>query len=216
MYTESAYGLGRHTWMVEQDDRHKQLEVCFPVPYVNIYIYIYTRTHIHLMGSTLTYQAKLLLASEILHNAAQAVIKVSLLLQYRRIFRGKWTRLASLVLYIFVVLWCIVSIVLNSLACMPLAVLSPMLGDTCLSSLMVWTLTSAINIVTTFAVVVVPIPATWALQLPRKMRLILTILFGLGLWYASLPFFSVAISYHIIQYPMSLKTNPDTPTAPAP
>lgn len=108
--------------------------------------------------------------------------KVSLLLQYRRIFRGKWTRLACLLLYIFVVAWCIITIVLNSLACLPMALLNTSLLDTCLDSLLVWSLTSAVSIVTNFAVVVVPIPATWSLQLPRKMRILLTILFGLGFW----------------------------------
>lgn len=125
---------------------------------------------------------QLLLASEIIYNAAQAMTKVSLLLQYRRIFRGNRTRLACLMLYVFVVVWCIISIVLNSLACLPIAVLNPSLKDTCLGSLLIWSLTSAVSIVTNFAVVVVPIPATWALQLPTKMRVVLTILFGLGFW----------------------------------
>lgn len=120
------------------------------------------------------------MASEIIYTAAQTVTKVSLLLQYRRIFRGKWTRLACLVLYIFVVAWCVISIVLNSLACLPMALLNPALEDTCLGSLLIWSLTSSISIVTNFAVVAVPIPATWTLQLPRKMRIVLTVLFGLG------------------------------------
>lgn len=109
--------------------------------------------------------------------------KVSLLLQYRRIFRGlRGTRFACLLLYIFVVAWAVVSIVLNSLACLPMGLLDAGLLDTCLDSLLVWSLTSAVSIVTNFAVVVVPIPATWSLQLPRKMRALLTILFGLGFW----------------------------------
>lgn len=47
---------------------------------------------------------------------------------------------------------------------------------------LVWSLTSGVNVVLNFAVVVVPIPATWALQLHRKQRIILTLLFGLGFW----------------------------------
>ncbi|KAJ4391708.1 hypothetical protein N0V93_005328 [Gnomoniopsis smithogilvyi] len=145
---QSAYGLGRHTWMVNLADRTKQLE--------------------------------LLLASEIIYNAAQAMTKISLLLQYRRIFRGMRTRLVSLWLMVFVTVWCVISIVLDAFACTPMAILNPHLEGTCLKSLLVWSLTSAVNIVTNFAVVAVPIPATWALQLHQKQRIILTLLFGFG------------------------------------
>lgn len=106
--------------------------------------------------------------------------KVSLLLQYRRIFRGFRTRLACLCLMLFVGAWCTVAIVLDALACTPMAILNPSLKDTCLASLLVWTLTSAVNIVTNFAVVVVPIPATWALRLHTRQRVALTVLFGFG------------------------------------
>ncbi|CAN8097293.1 unnamed protein product [Discula destructiva] len=145
---QSAYGLGRHTWMVGQDDRTKQLQ--------------------------------LLLASEIIYNAAQAMTKVSLLLQYRRIFRGKRTRLVSLWLMVFVCVWSVISIILDAFACTPMAILNPRLKETCLKSLLVWSLTSSVNIVTNFAVVAVPIPATWALQLRQKQRIVLTLLFGFG------------------------------------
>lgn len=63
-----------------------------------------------------------------------------------------------------------------------MAIINPHLEGTCLKSLLVWTLSSAVNIVTNFAVVAVPIPATWILQLHQKQRIILTILFGFGFW----------------------------------
>lgn len=78
---------------------------------------------------------KLLLASEIIYNAAQAMTKISLLLQYRRIFRGKRTRLVSLWLMIFVSTWCVISIVLDAFACTPMAIINPHLEGTCLKSL---------------------------------------------------------------------------------
>lgn len=78
---------------------------------------------------------KLLLASEIIYNAASATTKVSLLLQYRRIFRGKRTRLVSLWLIVFISVWCALSIVLDALACTPMAILNPRLKGTCLQSL---------------------------------------------------------------------------------
>lgn len=61
--------------------------------------------------------------------------KISLLLQYRRIFRGKRTRFVSLWLMIFVSTWCVISIILNAFACTPMAILNPKLKDTCLASL---------------------------------------------------------------------------------
>lgn len=63
-----------------------------------------------------------------------------------------------------------------------MAILNPRLENTCLKSLLVWSLSSAVSIVTNFAVVAVPIPATWALQLHQKQRIVLTVLFGFGFW----------------------------------
>lgn len=123
-----------------------------------------------------------MLVAEVVYNAALAMSKVSLLLQYRRIFRGKHTKAVCFWLLILVPTWCLVSIILDSFSCTPVAILSPGLGKRCLKSLLVWTLTPAISIVTDFAVVLVPIPATWALQLHMRLRMLLTVLFGFGLW----------------------------------
>ncbi|KAJ0114185.1 hypothetical protein J7T55_008020 [Diaporthe amygdali] len=104
--------------------------------------------------------AQLLLANEVMFNVAKTVAKVSLLLQYRRIFRGTRTAAVCRWLMIFVPIWCIVTIFLVSFA--------------------FWLLTSSVSLVTDFAVVIAPIPATWALQLDKKQRTVLVVLFGVG------------------------------------
>lgn len=125
---------------------------------------------------------ELLLANEIMFNVSKTVAKISLLLQYRRIFRGTLTASVCRWLMAFVPVWCIVTIFLVSFACTPMAQLNTNLTDICLPSLTVWLLTSSISLVTDFAVVVLPIPATWALQLDKRQRIVLIVLFGVGFW----------------------------------
>lgn len=112
--------------MVPQDDRTKQLEVR---------IDLQQRGAARMSQPARLTSTKLLLASEIIYNAAQAMTKISLLLQYRRIFRGMRTRLVSLWLMILVSAWCVASIVLDSFACTPMAILNPHLEGNCLKSL---------------------------------------------------------------------------------
>lgn len=121
-----------------------------------------------------------LLGAEIVYNLSQTVTKLSLLLQYRRIFTGKWTKAATTWFMVFLIVWGIITEILVGLACVPVALFIPSRADECIEASIVWYLTSAVNIVTDFLVLIVPIPATWALQLRRRQRLMLTCLFGLG------------------------------------
>ncbi|KAL2275833.1 hypothetical protein FJTKL_01590 [Diaporthe vaccinii] len=127
-----------------------------------------------------TKQLELLLANELMFNVSKTVAKISLLLQYRRIFRGTHTAALCRWLMAFVPVWCIVSIFLVSFACTPMAQLNTNLEGICLPSLTVWLLTTSVSLATDFAVVILPIPATWALQLDRRQRTVLIVLFGVG------------------------------------
>lgn len=152
--------------MVPISDRTKQLEVGSSVP---------LRYHLLTL-------LKLLLANELMFNVSKTVAKISLLLQYRRIFRGTHTAALCRWLMAFVPVWCIVSIFLVSFACTPMAQLNTNLEGICLPSLTVWLLTTSVSLATDFAVVILPIPATWALQLDRRQRTVLIVLFGVGFW----------------------------------
>ncbi len=125
-------------------------------------------------------QLQSLFAGEVIYNLAQIVTKCSILLQYRRIFRDNLTRQVSLYLMLFLIVWGIVQEVLVGMACIPIAILYPSQQAICINSLMVWYLTSIMNIVTDFMVFMVPMPAIKSLQLRMKQKLLVTGIFCLG------------------------------------
>ncbi|KAK3328765.1 hypothetical protein B0H66DRAFT_596382 [Apodospora peruviana] len=126
-------------------------------------------------------QLKCLFAAMTIYNLAQILTKTSFLLQYRRIFQAeKRTRKICLYLLIFLAAWGITQEFLVGFACNPVAIFIPSQASVCISSLMVWYLTSVMNIVTDFIVFMVPLPAIRGLQLRRKQKLLVTSVFCLG------------------------------------
>ncbi|KAK3335121.1 hypothetical protein B0T19DRAFT_395014 [Cercophora scortea] len=132
-------------------------------------------------------QLKSLFAAMLIYNLAQILTKTSFLLQYRRIFQDTRTRRACLWLLVIVSLWGFTQEFLVAFACNPVALFIPSQGAVCIDSLTVWYLTSIMNIVTDFIVFLVPLPAIYTLQLPRRQKLLVAAVFSLG-------FFTCAIS----------------------
>ncbi|KAK1827392.1 hypothetical protein QBC39DRAFT_176056 [Podospora conica] len=126
-------------------------------------------------------QLKCLLAAMTIYNLAQIVTKMSFLLQYRRIFKeGGRTRPLCLHLILFLAAWGTTQEVLVGFACVPASVFLPSLRAICIDSLVVYYLTSVMNIVTDFVVFMVPLPALRALNLPRRQKLLVMSVFCLG------------------------------------
>ncbi|KAK3693293.1 hypothetical protein B0T22DRAFT_37389 [Podospora appendiculata] len=132
-------------------------------------------------------QLKCLFAAMLIYNLAQILTKTSFLLQYRRIFQDTRTRRACLWLLVILSLWGVTQEFLVAFACNPVALFIPSQGAVCIDSLAVWYLTSIMNIVTDFIIFLVPLPAIYTLQLPRKQKLLVAAVFSLG-------FFTCAIS----------------------
>src|SRR3954469_3329236 len=106
-----------------------------------------------------------------IYNLAQIVTKMSFLLQYRRIFKeGGRTRPLCLYLILFLAAWGTTQEVLVGFACVPASVFLPSLRGICIDSLIVYYLTSVMNIVTDFVVFMVPLPALRALNLPPRKK----------------------------------------------
>lgn len=111
---------------------------------------------------------------------ALALVKVSLLLQYRRIFPAAWLQRSSLAIIAFACTWNIVQSVLVTFGCVPMSLLYPPLADRCLDSLTIWYIAAGINITTDFIVFAMPIPLINSLQLPQRQKILLIMVFGLG------------------------------------
>lgn len=128
----------------------------------------------------LTQKVQSFFAGMVIYNLAQIVTKTSFLLQYRRIFQDELTRKTCFILLILLGIWGVVQEVLVGFACFPVSVFFPHQKDICITSLVVWYLTSIMNIVTDFIVFMVPMPAIRSLQLRRKQKLLVISVFGLG------------------------------------
>ncbi|OAA65340.1 hypothetical protein SPI_02127 [Niveomyces insectorum RCEF 264] len=125
-------------------------------------------------------QLKSLLAGEVLYNLSQIVIKISFLLQYRRIFRDHLTRTICFWLIMYLLVWGVAQEVLVGLACIPVSIFIPSRANECIPSLIVWYLTSIMNIATDFIIFLVPIPAVRNLRLPLRQKALVMSIFGLG------------------------------------
>ncbi|CAK7214074.1 hypothetical protein SCUCBS95973_002023 [Sporothrix curviconia] len=145
---QAENGLGRHAWLVTEDETMVQLKSLF--------------------------------AGEELYNLSQIFTKISFLLQYRRIFRDPLTRSICFWLILYLSLWGVTQEFLVAFACIPVSVFLPSMASTCIESLVVWYLTSIMNIVTDFVIFMVPIPAIRHLRLPLRQKVLVMSLFCLG------------------------------------
>lgn len=125
-------------------------------------------------------QLKSLFAGEVLYNLAQICTKISFLLQYRRIFRDEHTRTVCFWLILFLALWGITQEFLVAFACIPVSIFIPGMASKCIESLVVWYLTSIMNIVTDFVLFLVPLPAIRNLRLPLRQKVLVMSIFCLG------------------------------------
>ncbi|KAK8084247.1 hypothetical protein PG997_005518 [Apiospora hydei] len=121
--------------------------------------------------------------SIILYNVGLCLIKVSILLQYRRIFTQKLTQWMSGGLLGFILAWTVTLSVLLPLVCYPVDKFwEPALPGSCVDQLAVWYVMAGVNIITDFAIFVIPLPVIKSLQLPTKQKMLLVVVFGLGLF----------------------------------
>ncbi|KAH8891470.1 hypothetical protein GQ53DRAFT_865116 [Thozetella sp. PMI_491] len=108
------------------------------------------------------------------------IVKVALLLQYRRIFHLAWIRKVSLCLIVFSITWNSVQSILCGVSCIPVGLFIPSEMGHCIDSLLVWLTAAIINIITDFMVFVMPLPAIKSLHLPLKQKILLLGVFCLG------------------------------------
>lgn len=126
-------------------------------------------------------QLKCLFSAIQLYIWSLCFVKLSLLLQYRRIFPAPWIQRVSFLIMAFACTWNVVQSILVTFACVPMSLIHPTLADKCLDSLTIWYIAAGINICTDFVVWLLPIPLLQSLQLPTRQKALLCLVFGLGL-----------------------------------
>ncbi|KAJ5562498.1 Integral membrane protein [Penicillium sp. DV-2018c] len=115
------------------------------------------------------------------YNAAVLCAKASILLQYFRVFPTKRMRIICWIMITVLGVygtWAIISAFFN---CVPVAKFwDTSLKGFCLSKKGLWFSNASMHIATDIAILIIPIPALMAVDLPRRQKIALMIMFGLG------------------------------------
>ena len=121
-------------------------------------------------------------SSIVIYNVAVCLTKISILLQYRRIFAN--TALRKLILFGlgFLICWGITLCFLLPLSCIPVdAFWNPDVKGFCPDRGTIWYIMAGVNVVTDFTVFSMPIPVISSLHLPTRQKAMLLIVFTLGI-----------------------------------
>ncbi|KAL5355418.1 integral membrane protein [Aspergillus floccosus] len=115
------------------------------------------------------------------YNAALLCAKASILMQYFRVFPTKRMRVVNWILIGVLGTygsWAVLSAFLN---CIPVAKFwDPMLPGYCLNQKGLWFSNASMHIATDLAILIIPIPALHALELPKRQKIALISIFALG------------------------------------
>ena len=110
------------------------------------------------------------------------LVKISILLQYRRIFAGITMKRITTYGIIFMGAWTVMECFVLTLICVPVAAFWDFsIEGKCISSLNVWYTMAGFNLITDTLLVTIPLPVINSLQLPKRQKYTLLVVFGLGL-----------------------------------
>jgi hypothetical protein len=125
--------------------------------------------------------AKFLVVAEILYACNLAWTKISILLMYYRIFRFPYFKKMAYGIGAFVVAWLVTVIFLFIFICVPVEKLwYPDLPGHCIDQVGTWIANAASTILSDVAILLLPIPQVWKLQLRRPEKIGVTFAFCLG------------------------------------
>ncbi|KJR90040.1 uncharacterized protein SPSK_06295 [Sporothrix schenckii 1099-18] len=122
-------------------------------------------------------------SSILVYNAALVLVKVSIVLMYRRIFVGTWLQRANLAALVFLTAWGIALVSFLSMLCLPIQLLwDPTVKGHCIDFVPAFFAPAVINLITDLTVFILPLPAIRQLQLPLRQKIILAFILCLGLF----------------------------------
>ncbi|CAG8908973.1 unnamed protein product [Penicillium egyptiacum] len=142
--------------------------------------------------------AKYLVVAEVLYVFNLVWTKLSILLMYYRIFRFPYFKTWAYIIGIFIILWVVCITFLFIFICVPVQKLwYPQLPGRCIDQVATWVANAVSTIATDVAILLLPIPQVWKLQLRMSEKIAVLIAFSLGFFvvFASAYRFSVLFSY---------------------
>jgi hypothetical protein len=119
-------------------------------------------------------------SSLIVYYLSLGLTKASMLLQYRRIFPTKQFQIANWVTMAAVIGYTIWTVFSSIFMCVPVRAFWTHEKAVCLNQFAVWFTNAAINIVTDFAIILLPIPVIQKLNLGRRQKIGLISIFAIG------------------------------------
>lgn len=120
-------------------------------------------------------------AAQILYKFTITLTKTSICLLYLRIFTTKKFRQTVHVIMGYVILYAFASIIATVVQCTPLErIWDHTVPGTCINLTAFWYANASANIIGDFLILALPMPVVRSLQLPRRQRLGLMMVFALG------------------------------------
>lgn len=126
-----------------------------------------------------------------MYFGAQALVKVSILLLYHRLFGvNKWFRIVLFVAGTLTIMWWIAAFLDSILECVPLqAIWDKSIRDPKCQNVRASALGTGIaNMILDIMFLIIPLPMIWKLQVTKRVKISLTGIFLLGALYVSKPF----------------------------
>ncbi|RYP89230.1 hypothetical protein DL769_000154 [Monosporascus sp. CRB-8-3] len=143
-------------------------------------------------------QAKFLLVAQLLYAFNLVWTKLSILMMYYRIFRFSYFKQAAYAIGAFIISWVICITFLFIFICVPVQkVWAPDMPGRCINQVGTWIANAASTILSDLAILILPMPAIWKLQLRQADKIALSVAFGLGFFvvFASAYRFTVLFLY---------------------
>jgi ABC-type Na+ efflux pump permease subunit len=119
-------------------------------------------------------------ASLIVYYLSLGLTKAAILLQYQRIFTARKFTIASWSIMAVVVVYTIWTVFGSIFACVPARAFWTREPAKCIDQFAMWFTNAAINILTDFAIILLPMPVIRSLNLARRQKQALLGIFAIG------------------------------------
>jgi hypothetical protein len=128
-----------------------------------------------------TNSQKAFFGSLIVYYLSLGLTKSSIVFQYRRVFPLKNVQRACWIVLAIVISYTIWTVLGSIFACIPTrAFWTKEPGAKCINQTVMWFTNAAINIATDFIIILLPMPVIKSLQLARRQKLALYVIFAIG------------------------------------
>ncbi|KAF2633299.1 hypothetical protein BU25DRAFT_327471, partial [Macroventuria anomochaeta] len=128
---------------------------------------------------------KYLYFSIVTYNISLTITKISILLQYHRIFTLREMRIPVYVALAIVSAWGITTLFTSIFSCVPVDAswkVTEQASATCVNRMALWYTNASVNIVTDILVAAIPVRGIWSLQIPKRQKTALLGILTIG-WF---------------------------------